>query len=189
MSFWKNLVQRKSPPTKENLLNHGGRCPFCGSTLRTEKARQCLSCLMDWHDMDSPRKLRRTRSIKLSLWRKLIGGTKCTNCGALVSRSTVRKKDGRCASCGGSGLTAQIRREAAQARGERGEEPRCGKCSRTESSLHEEKRLAKASGMVVYGENFPSLLYCASCNEYFCGRCQTDLGMVSGCPKCGAGLH
>lgn len=177
-------------PTKENLLNHGGRCPFCGCGLRTERARQCLNCRMDWHDIDNPRKIARTRHRRnLSFWQRLIGGTRCTNCGALVFRSTFRKNDGRCGSCAGSTLTAQVRREAAQSRGERGEEPRCGKCSRKESLLHQEKQRAKSQGMVVYGEHAPVLLYCVHCNEYFCGRCQTDLGMASGCPKCDGGLN
>lgn len=25
-------------------------CPYCGKDLRTDKAKQCLECGMDWHD-------------------------------------------------------------------------------------------------------------------------------------------
>jgi hypothetical protein len=25
-------------------------CPFCGKLLKTQKAKQCLECGMDWHD-------------------------------------------------------------------------------------------------------------------------------------------
>jgi hypothetical protein len=28
----------------------GAPCPYCGAPLRTERARQCVKCGMDWHD-------------------------------------------------------------------------------------------------------------------------------------------
>src|SRR3954451_22770763 len=30
----------------------GGPCPHCGVPLRTDRARQCFACGMDWHDPD-----------------------------------------------------------------------------------------------------------------------------------------
>jgi hypothetical protein len=30
--------------------SEGAPCPYCGAPLRTEKAKQCLKCGMDWHD-------------------------------------------------------------------------------------------------------------------------------------------
>ena len=35
-------------------------CPYCGKVLRTDKARQCFDCGMDWHDSNQP--IRRVRS-------------------------------------------------------------------------------------------------------------------------------
>jgi hypothetical protein len=31
----------------------GPPCPYCGAALRTEKAKQCFKCGMDWRDSDS----------------------------------------------------------------------------------------------------------------------------------------
>lgn len=28
----------------------GNPCPYCGQSLRTNQAQQCLECGMDWHD-------------------------------------------------------------------------------------------------------------------------------------------
>jgi hypothetical protein len=30
-------------------LHRGTPCPYCGAPLRTNKARQCMACGMDWH--------------------------------------------------------------------------------------------------------------------------------------------
>lgn len=116
----------------------------------------------------------------MKLWRKIIGGNKCTNCGALIFRSTFRKQDGLCASCEESPRNARIRRSAVKV----GKKPICAKCGSTESSLYNAARIAKSRGAFVYGEDWPLLLYCDHCKEYFCGRCQIDLGMNSGCPEC-----
>jgi len=32
-------------------------CPYCGKPLKTDRARQCQHCLMDWHDPQNPKKL------------------------------------------------------------------------------------------------------------------------------------
>jgi hypothetical protein len=31
----------------------GKHCPYCGKPLATDRAKQCFSCGMDWHDPDS----------------------------------------------------------------------------------------------------------------------------------------
>jgi len=36
-----------------------GPCPYCGKELRTDIAKQCRHCLLDWHD---PSKLKRLSS-------------------------------------------------------------------------------------------------------------------------------
>jgi hypothetical protein len=37
-------------------------CPYCGESLRTDVARQCVSCGMDWHNPDHVVKLGRVAS-------------------------------------------------------------------------------------------------------------------------------
>lgn len=64
-------------------------------------------------------------------------------------------------------------------------EPRCAKCGRTDSEIHEDILAAKQKGMFVYGESEAGLLYCDNCEKYFCGLCREDLTMYSGCPECG----
>ncbi len=38
-------------------VSPGEPCPHCGDQLPTSMAKQCLSCGMDWHDPQSPRRL------------------------------------------------------------------------------------------------------------------------------------
>lgn len=41
------LVEGVSPA---DTLDETAPCPYCGKELRTPAAKQCRSCLMDWHD-------------------------------------------------------------------------------------------------------------------------------------------
>jgi hypothetical protein len=38
----------------------GPPCPYCGAPLRTDKAKQCFNCGMDWHDPANVVSRRRT---------------------------------------------------------------------------------------------------------------------------------
>ncbi len=42
------VAHPNGPRTKHGET--GPPCPYCGEPLRTERAQQCLSCGMDWHD-------------------------------------------------------------------------------------------------------------------------------------------
>jgi hypothetical protein len=39
------------PQTKHGV--DGPPCPYCGAPLRTDKAKQCISCGTDWHNPDN----------------------------------------------------------------------------------------------------------------------------------------
>ncbi len=43
--------------------NAPGCCPFCGSRLRTDDARQCFTCGADWHDPENPVRRGRPRPV------------------------------------------------------------------------------------------------------------------------------
>jgi hypothetical protein len=60
----------------------------------------------------------------------------------------------------------------------------CGKCGRTWDGLESHFAAAKAKGAFIYGEGSPVLLFCDKCNQSYCGGCQADLGIRSGCPNC-----
>jgi hypothetical protein len=60
----------------------------------------------------------------------------------------------------------------------------CAKCGRTKAAILSELAEAKRRGYFIYGEGRDALLYCDNCNKSFCGACQVDLGMNSGCPIC-----
>jgi hypothetical protein len=38
------------PQKRRALFNTKAKCPFCGSSLRTEQAKQCPACLKSWRD-------------------------------------------------------------------------------------------------------------------------------------------
>jgi hypothetical protein len=61
---------------------------------------------------------------------------------------------------------------------------KCAKCGRTWDGLERHFAEAEARGTFVYGSDVPVLLYCEKCGKSFCGSCQADLGMDSGCPDC-----
>jgi uncharacterized protein YbaR (Trm112 family) len=64
----------------------------------------------------------------------------------------------------------------------------CGECGRTSQQLIDFFEKARLNGAVVIslipGAPDDGLLYCNNCKKYFCGRCQIDLGVDSGCPIC-----
>jgi hypothetical protein len=60
----------------------------------------------------------------------------------------------------------------------------CAECGRMESQILGDFDKARKRGVVVIGSGGSGLLYCDNCKKYFCGRCQVDLGLNSGCPKC-----
>ena len=48
------LIGRTYPEVRSSPANP---CPYCGESLATSRAKQCLVCLMDWHDPDNVRRL------------------------------------------------------------------------------------------------------------------------------------
>jgi hypothetical protein len=62
----------------------------------------------------------------------------------------------------------------------------CGKCGRTRERIEWEFEQMRKMGVVVIGNEV--LLYCDNCKKWFCGSCQVDLGLKSGCPFCGKAL-
>lgn len=59
----------------------------------------------------------------------------------------------------------------------------CARCGRTEEKILKDFDEASSRGVIIIGSD-EALLYCDHCEKYFCGRCQVDLGMSSGCPIC-----
>ncbi len=59
----------------------------------------------------------------------------------------------------------------------------CAGCGRTEQRILADFDAMRARGVIVIGSG-SGLLYCDHCDKAFCGRCQVDLGMSSGCPQC-----
>ncbi len=66
---------------------------------------------------------------------------------------------------------------------------KCAGCGKTESALESYFADCKKRGIFVYGEGISVLLFCDNCRKSFCGRCQIDLGMSSGCPECSSALR
>ena len=59
----------------------------------------------------------------------------------------------------------------------------CAKCGRTKRSILDDfERMKNTPG--VYFMGGPALLWCDNCGAAFCGSCQVDLGLASGCPRC-----
>jgi len=108
---------------------------------------------------------------------------RCSNCGALIFEATFRKYNGLCGLCHSNPVMAKKRRILSQA-AKSGQEPICDKCGRTETEIHRELEIAERAGVFIYMKDWPALLYCFKCKKYFCGSCQIDLGMKSGCPNC-----
>ncbi len=63
-------------------------------------------------------------------------------------------------------------------------EKACSQCGRTETRILSDFAEARKRGVIVIGSGGSGLLYCDNCKRYFCGRCQVDLGLNSGCPIC-----
>ena len=59
----------------------------------------------------------------------------------------------------------------------------CAKCFRTEQRILSDFEDLRLKGGVIIGSG-SGLLFCDNCSEYFCGKCQVDLGQESGCPVC-----
>lgn len=51
ISWAKLWVQHEGRPAAISL------CPYCGKSLKTALAKQCLNCSVDWHDPENPKKL------------------------------------------------------------------------------------------------------------------------------------
>lgn len=65
--MWRWLLPERSPTFTE-LTQPNPKCPYCRAWLRTPKAKQCASCLMDWHDPKNPfRRKRVPRSLQYRL--------------------------------------------------------------------------------------------------------------------------
>ncbi|MGZ5419655.1 MAG: hypothetical protein ACXWES_03970 [Solirubrobacterales bacterium] len=64
---------------------------------------------------------------------------------------------------------------------------KCGKCGRKRKDIAKEFDEMRKRGIRVFGTEV--LLWCDNCKKWFCGRCQVDLGMDSGCPNCGSTLQ
>jgi len=119
-----------------------------------------------------------------SLWRKLFGtkatttqnAARCSNCAALV----IEIEDGTCAFCAYSPEAASRRRTFAPLQ----YNSRCSRCGISEEERFREGQKARAMGMLILGKRKPVFLYCEHCVEHFCGNCQIDLGLTSGCPVC-----
>ncbi len=114
----------------------------------------------------------------------------CTNCNALITKSTFIEHHGLCGLCASNTETARNRKKVAQSQLSKGVlHPTCGKCG-----IYERKRLtdlmrAEKLGAFWYMKGWPVLLYCDRCDKYFCGACQSDLGQDAGCPVCGRNLE
>ncbi|MBI4911352.1 MAG: hypothetical protein HY823_01310 [Acidobacteria bacterium] len=119
-------------------------------------------------------------------------GVVCPACGALeCSACKGTPVDGPCSWCGAavspafdSMLRSNPRPPGAGVVPD-GSDPKkvCGKCGRTEEQvLHDFEEFRKKGGVVIGSGS--GLLYCDPCGKAFCGRCQVDLGMTSGCPQC-----
>ncbi|MBM4432189.1 MAG: hypothetical protein FJ026_17850 [Chloroflexi bacterium] len=114
---------------------------------------------------------------------------RCTNCHALIHESTFRKRGGLCGPCSSRPEIAQKRRAMAQAQQAKGvHDPQYARCGTSESARMRQLQEAEKKGVFVYMKDWPVLQYCESCGEFFCGRCQVDLGTAAGCPVCGIAL-
>jgi hypothetical protein len=64
-----------------------------------------------------------------------------------------------------------------------GERDVCAGCGRTRDQIEAHfKEMEKRGALIIGTRNY--LLFCDDCQKAWCGRCQVDLGMASGCPQC-----
>jgi len=131
---------------------------------------------------------RRKEDDSMSLSPQLFGKKedyKCTSCYALILESTFTKNNGLCALCACSQEMATNRHSWMEShKAKFGEDRACAKCGRAELSLHRDTIAAKRKGMFIYCEDWPGLLYCDHCENFFCSSCQIELGISLGCPIC-----
>jgi hypothetical protein len=115
---------------------------------------------------------------------------KCTNCNALITKITYDDHNGMCGLCASNVEIAAKRKKILEAQLTKGVlYPTCAKCG-----VYERQRLvhlmrAEKLGAFWYMKDWPVFLYCDKCDKYFCGACQLDLGMDSGCPICSHNLE
>jgi hypothetical protein len=56
--LWRQVIECEQALKQElkrrisGPLYEGAPCPYCGAQLRTQRAKQCRFCGMDWHDPD-----------------------------------------------------------------------------------------------------------------------------------------
>ncbi len=125
----------------------------------------------------------------MAFWTRLFGAkeVRCSNCNALIHQS---EKKGMCSLCASDPEIAKRRRYVADSQKAKGVlNPRCGKCGTSEEERIRQGQEVLRKGGFIYRKSGPALLYCENCHEYFCGRCQVDLGQDSGCPVCGKNLE
>jgi len=62
--LWRQVIECEQALEQElkrrisGTLYEGVPCPYCGAQLRTQRAKQCRFCGMDWHDPDQVIRLR-----------------------------------------------------------------------------------------------------------------------------------
>jgi hypothetical protein len=63
-ALWRQVVECEQALYQElkrrigGPLHEGTSCPYCGERLRTQRAKQCSQCGMDWHDPDHVTRLK-----------------------------------------------------------------------------------------------------------------------------------
>ena len=115
---------------------------------------------------------------------------RCSNCNARIHESTYRQNNGMCGLCARDETIAKKRHRIAEIQKAKGiDDPKCARCGVSESQRMRELQQAEERGVFIYGKDYPVLLYCENCDKYFCGGCQTDLGMSAGCPECRSDLE
>ncbi len=112
---------------------------------------------------------------------------KCQDCGFIMCSSCASPQTGTvsiptCPSCKKEGGPYFFTK--AEEAGDPALRDVCAKCGRTRAQIESDLAEAKRRGYFIYGESSDVLLFCDHCNKSFCGQCQVDLGMNSGCPIC-----